>query len=134
MKIKSFEFNLRELAGSMGDFGTLFPLTIGYIVVCGLKPAGFLVMMGLCNIVTGLIYRLPIPIEPMKIIAIVAIAQKWTPSMVYASGFGMGLIWIILAITGIIEWLARITPNSVIRGVQVTLGILLMMESYKMIS
>lgn len=134
MKIKSFEFNLRELAGSMGDFGTLLPLAIGYIVVCGLKPAGFLVMMGLCNIVTGLIYRLPIPIEPMKIIAIVAIAQKWTPSMVYASGFGMGLIWIILAITGIIEWLAQITPNSVIRGVQVTLGILLMMESYKMIS
>ena len=28
----------------MGDFGTLFPLAIGYIVVCGLDPAGFLVM------------------------------------------------------------------------------------------
>jgi len=26
MRIKDFEFNLRELAGSMGDFGTLFPL------------------------------------------------------------------------------------------------------------
>ena len=40
MKIKSFEFNLRELAGSMGDFGTLFPLAIGYIAVCGLDPGG----------------------------------------------------------------------------------------------
>ncbi len=134
MKIKSFEFNLRELAGSMGDFGTLFPLAIGYIVVCGLKPSGFLVMMGLCNIVTGLIYRLPMPIEPMKIIAIVAIAQHWTPSMVYASGLGMGIIWIILAITGIINWIARITPTSVIRGIQVTLGLLLAIEAYKMIS
>lgn len=28
MKIRSFEFNLRELAGSMGDFGTLFPLVV----------------------------------------------------------------------------------------------------------
>ena len=27
----AFEFNLRELAGAMGDFGTLFPLAIGYI-------------------------------------------------------------------------------------------------------
>src|SRR5690554_1222990 len=98
MKIKSFEFNLRELAGSMGDFGTLFPLAIGYIVVCGLNPAGFLVMMGITNIATGLIYRLPMPIEPMKIIAIIAIAQHWTPSMVYASGFGMGIIWIFLAL------------------------------------
>ncbi len=134
MKIKSFEFNLRELAGSMGDFGTLFPLAIGYIVICGLNPASFLVMMGLCNIITGLVYQLPIPIEPMKIIAIVAIAQQWTPSMVYASGFGMGIIWIILAITGIIERIAQITPNCVIRGIQVTLGILLMFQAYKMIS
>jgi len=134
IKIKSFEFNLRELAGSMGDFGTLFPLAIGYIVVCGLNPAEFLVMMGITNIITGLIYRLPMPIEPMKIIAIVAIAQHWTPSMVYASGFGMGIIWIILALTGIIDWIAKVTPNSVIRGIQITLGILLAMEAYKMIS
>ncbi len=134
IKIKSFEFNLRELAGSMGDFGTLFPLAIGYIVVCGLNPAGFLVMMGITNIITGLIFRLPMPIEPMKIIAIVAIAQHWTPSMVYASGFGMGIIWIILALTGIIDWIAKVTPNSVIRGIQITLGILLAMEAYKMIS
>ena len=35
MRIESFEFNRRELAGSMGDFGTLFPLAAGYIVVCG---------------------------------------------------------------------------------------------------
>ncbi|GAI55961.1 unnamed protein product, partial [marine sediment metagenome] len=55
MKIKSFEFNLRELAGSMGDFGTLFPLAIGYIVVCGLNPAGFLMMMGVANIASGLV-------------------------------------------------------------------------------
>ncbi|MFN2220021.1 MAG: hypothetical protein ACK2UA_15545 [Anaerolineae bacterium] len=37
---RDFEFNLRELAGSTGDFGTLFPLTIVYIVVNGLNPAG----------------------------------------------------------------------------------------------
>ena len=73
MKLGSFEFNLRELAGSMGDFGTLFPLAIGYIVVCGLNPAGFLVMMGLANIATGLVYRLPMPIEPMKVIAVVGV-------------------------------------------------------------
>ena len=30
---KDFEFNLRELAGSMGDFGTLFPLTLALITV-----------------------------------------------------------------------------------------------------
>ena len=134
MKIKSFEFNLRELAGSMGDFGTLFPLAIGYIVVCGLNPAGFLVMMGLANIATGLVYRLPMPIEPMKVIAVVAIAERWSPSMVYASGFAMGVIWLLFAVTGIIGWITRVTPNSVIRGIQVALGVLLAIEAFKMLS
>ena len=134
MKIKSFEFNLRELAGSMGDFGTLFPLAIGYIAVCGLNPAGFLVMMGVANILTGLIYRLPMPIEPMKVLAIVAIAQHWTPSMIYASGFAMGVVWLLLAATGVIGWLSRVTPNSVVRGIQITLGVLLVIEAFKMLS
>jgi hypothetical protein len=52
MKIGDFEFNLRELAGSMGDFGTLLPLAIGYMMVCKMNPAGLLIMMGLANIVT----------------------------------------------------------------------------------
>jgi hypothetical protein len=134
LKIKSFEFNLRELAGSMGDFGTLFPLAIGYIAVCGLNPAGFLVMMGVANIVTGLLYRLPIPIEPMKVLAVVAIAQHWEPSMVYASGFGMGIVWTVFALIGVMKWIAKVTPDSVIRGIQVALGIILAIEAIKMIS
>ena len=134
MKIKSFEFSARELAGSMGDFGTLFPLAIGYIVVCGLNPAGFLVMMGLANIATGIIYKLPMPIEPMKVLAVVAIAQHWTPSMVYASGFAMGIVWVIFAMTGIMNVFARITPLSVVRGIQAALGVLLAVQAYKMLA
>ena len=76
MKIGSFEFNLRELSGSMGDMGTLLPLAVGYFAVCGLDPAGLLVMMGLANIATGIVYKLPMPIEPMKVLAVMAIAQS----------------------------------------------------------
>jgi MFS superfamily sulfate permease-like transporter len=134
MKFKSFEFNLRELAGSMGDFGTLFPLAIGYIVVNGLNPAGFLVMLGVANIVTGLVYKLPMPLQPMKVLAVVAIAQKWTPSMIYASGFAMGVIWLIFGATNLVGWIAKVTPRSVVRGIQVTLGILLAGKALELLS
>ena len=134
MRFKSFEFNSRELAGSMGDWGTLFPLAIGYIVVNGLNPAGFLVMMGLANIIMGIVYRLPMPIEPMKVLAVMAIAQHWSPSMVYASGFAMGVIWLVLAATNLVGWIAKVTPQSVIWGIQVTLGVLLAVEAIKMLS
>ena len=134
MQKRPIEFKLHELAGSMGDFGTLLPLAIGYIVVCGLDPAGFLVMMGLANIVSGLVYRLPMPIEPMKALAVVAIAQQWAPSMVYASGFSMGVVWVLLAATGAIVWIARATPAPVVMGIQVTLGILLTTEALRLSS
>jgi len=134
MKIKSFEFSLRELAGSFGDFGTLFPLAIGYIVVCGMDPAGLLVLMGLANIATGLVYGLPMPIEPMKVLAVFAIAQRWPPSLVYASGFAMGAIWLVFGLTGVMKWVARITPRSVIRGIQISLGVLLAIEAFKLIA
>ncbi len=64
--------NMRELAGSLGDFGTLLPLSIGYITICGMNPSGLLITMGLANIATGLLYRLPMPIEPMKVLAVMA--------------------------------------------------------------
>jgi MFS superfamily sulfate permease-like transporter len=134
MRIKDFEFNLRELAGSMGDFGTLFPLAIGYFAVNGLNPAGLLVMMGLANIVTGVIYHLPMPIEPKKVLAVVAITQRWPPSLIYATGFGTGVIWLILGFTGLIQKIAAVTPRSVVRGIQVALGVMLAIEGFKMIA
>ena len=133
MRLGSFEFNRQELAGSVGDFGTLLPLAIGFIVVCGMDPAGFLVMMGLVNIACGLIYRLPMPVQPKKVIAVMAIAHGWTPSMVYATGFGTGLVWLFLGVTGWIQKLADHTPKSVVRGIQISLGLLLGWEGVKMI-
>jgi hypothetical protein len=132
MKIASFEFNLRELSGSFGNLGTFLPLAVGYFAVCGLNPAGLLIMMGLANIMTGIFYRLPIPIEPMKVIAAAAIAQQWSPSMVYAAGFSMGCIWLLFAISDFASRVARMTPAAVVRGVQVTLGLLLIIQGCKM--
>ena len=133
MKRGPYEFNLRELAGSLGDLGTFIPLAIGYISICKVNPAGLLVMMGLANIVTGLVYRLPMPIQPMKVLAVVAIAQSWSPSMVYASAFAMGVVWLLLSVTNVMGLMAKITPLSVVRGIQVALGVLLAMQAVHML-
>jgi MFS superfamily sulfate permease-like transporter len=129
---KDFEFNLRELAGSMGDFGTLFPLAIGFIAVNGLDPAGLFIAMGLSNIALGLLYRLPMPLQPKKVIAVAAIAQKWPPSLIYASGFGLGLTWFILILTGLLRKIIEVTPLFVVRGIQLALGVMLAWEGLKM--
>lgn len=133
-RIGDFEFNLRELAGSMGDFGTLFPLAIGYFAVNGMNPSGLLVMLGIANIATGIVYKLPMPLQPMKVLAVVAIAQRWPTSQIYASGVATGAIWLILSLTGLVQKLAAVTPRSVVRGIQISLGIMLAIEGFKMIS
>lgn len=128
------QFNLRELSGSMGDFGTLMPLAIGLIVVCGVDPAALFVMIGLTNIVTGLVYRLPMPVEPKKVVSAVAIAQGWTAAMVTASGLGLGVIWLVFVLTGAVRKLARVTPVYLIRGIQLALGISLGVQALKMMA
>ena len=127
-----FEFNLRELAGSMGDFGTLFPLAIGYIVVNGIDPAGLFVMMGLVNIATGLVYRLPMPVEPKKVVAVTAITQGWPAPMVYASGLGLGITWFLLVFTGLLRQIVEWTPLFVVRGIQLALGVMLAWQGLEM--
>ncbi|MCC7572384.1 MAG: putative sulfate/molybdate transporter [Candidatus Methanofastidiosum sp.] len=131
MIIKGFEFNLRELAGSMGDFGTLLPLAIGYIVVNGLNPAGFLVMLGLVNIFLGLAYKLPMPLQPKKTVATVAIAQGWTPSLIYSTGFGLGIVWLFLYFTNLIQIIVKYTPKSVTRGIILALGFTLFLTGFE---
>ncbi len=135
---RDFEFNLRELAGSMGDFGTLVPLAIGYIVIVGLNPAGFLVMLGLTNIFLGLVYKIPMPLQPKKVVATAAIAQKWSPSLVYGTGFSLGLAWLGLSFTKIkgeplIEKMSKYTPQCVIRGILLALGISLAIIGFEML-
>jgi hypothetical protein len=112
MNIRGFEFSLGELAGSLGDFGTLLPLAIGYITVCKMNPAGLLVMMGLANVATGLFYRLPMPIEPMKVLAVVAVAQAWTPEKIHTSGLVIGTVWLAMWATGAMDYIAKLVQNT----------------------
>ena len=127
-----FEFNLRELGGAMGDFGTLFPLAIGLIAACDMDPTSLFVTLGLTNIATGVIYRLPMPVEPKKVISVAAIAGNWSASMVSASGLGMGGIWLLLALSGVIHRLASLVPLCVIRGIQLALAASLARQALRM--
>jgi hypothetical protein len=125
---------MRELAGALGDYGTFLPFAVGYITVCGLDPTGFLLVMGLANILTGLCFRLPLPIEPQKVLSTVANAQHGSPSLVYAAGFGSGLVWLLLGLTGWIRHVAERTPRSVVQGIQLTLGVLLAVEGLRLMA
>ncbi|MBD3171748.1 hypothetical protein GF326_04695 [Candidatus Bathyarchaeota archaeon] len=123
MKIKDFEFNLKEFGGSLGDFGTLLPFTVGYIVICGFDPAGLLIGIGLTNILLALIYRLPLPVQPKKVVGSVALSQAWSVSQVLGAGFGIGVIWVVLSLSQRLSDILMKVPRPVVRGIQLGLAI-----------
>jgi MFS superfamily sulfate permease-like transporter len=125
MKIQDYEFSLREFGGSLGDFGTLLPFTVGYIVICGFEPAGLLFGIGLTNIFLALIYKIPLPVQPKKVVGSVALSQAWSVSQVLGAGFGLGVIWVVLSLSQRLSDLLMKVPKPVVRGIQLGLAITL---------
>ena len=120
---RNIRFDRNELSGAFGDIGTDFPLIVSMILVSGLDAASVLIMFGIMQTATGLIYGLPMPVQPLKAMAAIVITQKLSGDILYGGGLAIGLLMLFLAVTGLIDWIARIVPKSVIRGIQFGLGL-----------
>ncbi|GAA5262170.1 hypothetical protein KTGMC3_P0885 [Methanocalculus sp. MC3] len=129
-QMTGIRFSLRELAGSVGDFGTIFPIILGAGIAAGVNVSYAFLGVGLWFIIAGLYYRLPVPIEPMKAIGAIAIAEGLTAGEIAASGIIIGLFLIILGYLKGMETLQRVIPVSVIRGIQVGLALILLRTSF----
>jgi predicted benzoate:H+ symporter BenE len=130
MRIAGNEFNRSELAGAFGDLGTLVPFVVGYITINRLDPQGVLLGFGLLAVVTGLYFRTPMPVQPMKAIATMAIAhpETITPAAIFVSAIVTGLFWLGLGISGAVSWLAALTARPVVRGIVLGLGLTFILE------
>ncbi|MDP4160813.1 MAG: putative sulfate/molybdate transporter, partial [Bacillota bacterium] len=119
-------FDRSEWAGAFGDLGTLIPFIIGYISIMKLDPLGVLFMFGILLIGSGLYYKTPVPIQPMKAIGGAAITQASaiSPGMVWGAGIFTGLFWLILGLTGTLNYVSKIATKPVIRGIVLGLGLL----------
>ncbi|PWF62156.1 sulfate transporter [Shewanella sp. BC20] len=125
---------LGETSGAFADLGTFLPLVLGLIALNQFSPQGIFLGFGLFAILSALFYRRPIPVQPMKVIAALVIAQGLTPGMLQASAMLMGIILLILAFSGAITWLAKQLSQAVSVGIQLAIGLQLMWMGTKMMS
>jgi xanthine/uracil/vitamin C permease (AzgA family) len=63
--------------------------------------------------------------------AVLVITQKLTGNILYGGGLAIGITMFVLAVTGLIDWLARAVPKSVVRGIQFGLGMQLALLAVK---
>ncbi len=123
-----------EIAGSLGDLGTFLPLLVGMSVQNGLSFSSALFFAGLFNVITGMTFAIPMAVQPMKAIAAVALTEGLTVPQILAAGATVSVIILVLGVTGWIDWLNRVVPKSVVRGLQLALGLSLVMKGMQMVA
>lgn len=114
-----------ELGGAMGDLGITLPLAFALVTFSGFSPALLFTLWGAVYVVTGWFYKVPISVQPLKAMAVIAIAGGLAPSLIATASVAYGLLFILLAVTGAIQVLHKLFSPALIRGVQVGIGLVL---------
>ncbi len=127
-------FDRYEVAGAFGDLGTFIPFVIGYIVVTGIDPLGILFTFGIMLICTGLYYKTPVPVQPMKAIGAAAVTQvsAVTPGMVWGAGIFTGIFWLVMGLTGMLDAISKFISKPVVKGIVLGLGLSFIVQGIRM--
>ncbi|HHT9117336.1 MAG TPA: putative sulfate/molybdate transporter [Candidatus Hypogeohydataceae bacterium YC38] len=132
--LQGARWNRQEMAGSLGDLGTFIPLLVGMTIKNGLDFTSALFFAGFFNVLTGLIFTIPMAVQPMKAIAVIAISEGLTVSQVLAAGLLTSAVVLILGVTNLIDVLNRLIPKSVVRGIQLALGFTLLFTGVNLVA
>jgi sulfate permease, SulP family len=117
-------FDRRELAGAVADLGVLVPIAVALIVKNGLSPTAVLLPAGLLYVAVSFVYRLPVPVQPLKAFGAIAIAKGLGQDEIAAGALLMGVIFLVGGRLGLVDLAGRAFPRALIRGVQLTVGLL----------
>jgi SulP family sulfate permease len=134
--IGSLRFDRVELAGSLGDLGTLLPIVVGMILINKLSPTTVFLAFGLFYLMTGYYFRLPVPVQPLKAVGAIAIAypNQITESVIGASGVLFGFILLVLSLSGTLDRVAKLFTQPVVRGIQLALGLIFLKKGIELIT
>lgn len=133
-RAREFKGILSEFSGALGDLGTLVPLAIGLIVINGVNPTTMFAVVGIAYIASGVYFRIPMPVQPLKAVAAIAVSLGLSPSIISAAGLIMGVVLLMLLVPGVLGTLARLFPRPVIRGIQLGLALLLLKAALSLVS
>ncbi|XP_068652360.1 molybdate transporter 2 [Aristolochia californica] len=125
-----------ELGGSVGDLGTYIPIVLALVLVNHVDLCTTLFFTAMYNIVTGLLFGIPMPVQPMKSIAAVAISESetlLTVPQIMAAGICTASVLLFLGATGLMSFFYKFIPLPVVRGVQLSQGLAFAFSAIKYI-
>ena len=124
--------SLGDLTGAIADLGVLVPLVAALVLVNGLDPGAVLIAAGALVLLAGLTFGIPFPVQPLKALTALAVAQAMSPDAIHSAGLQIGLILVLLAVTGFADRLSRLFTLGVIRSLQFAVGTLLVVTAVRL--
>jgi len=115
-----------EVAGALGDLGTFLPdvVALAKSPVSPLpNPSAMVFFSGAWSLWAGLLFDLPMPIQPMHAVVAVALTEGLSYPQIVASSVWLGGAFFVLGALGLITFVQRVIPLSVVRGLQLGLGL-----------
>ena len=128
------KFDRRELAGAVADLGVFVPIAVALIVSNGLSATAVLLPAGLLYLAAALVYRLPVPVQPLKAFGAIAIAKGLGSDEIAAGALLLGAMFLLAGRLGILDLLAKAFPRSLVRGVQLTVGLLFLKIAWGLVT
>jgi hypothetical protein len=128
-----FRIGLGEAAGAVADLGVMVPLATALILVNGLDAGAVLVCAGLLVLGSGLVFRIPFPVQPLKALTAVAVAQQLSPDVIHAAGLEIAAVLLLLSIRHVADVVARVFTKPVVRALQLGVGVLLVVTSARLV-
>ena len=123
-----------DVSGAVADLGIFVPLTAALVLVNGLDVAAVLAAAGALVIAAGLAFNLPFPVQPLKALTALAVAQELPADVIHAAGLQIGALLVLLALTGLADRLSRIFTKPVIRSLQFAVGSLLIVSALRLVT
>jgi MFS superfamily sulfate permease-like transporter len=118
----------------VADLGVLVPLAGSLILVNGLDPGAVLIGAGLLTLAAGLVFGVPFPVQPLKALTAVAVAERLSPDVIHAAGLEIGLFLLLLSMGRVADLLARLFTTPVVRALQFGVGVLLVIAAVRLVA
>lgn len=120
------ELGINEFTGAIGDSLTVLPLVVALALLTNVSLPHVLIAFGVFQVVWGIKYGLPVSVEPMKVLAALAIAGVLTYAELAVAGVVLGVVLLAIGVTGTLARVEKWIGEPVVRGVQFAVGLILL--------
>ena len=131
-KLKN-SFALPEWSASIADLGTLLPLAFALVAYNGFSISRLFLLFGIMYIANGMIYKVPVSVQPLKAMSVIAISLELPADMLAGTAFFYGLLLLLLSLTGIVKGLQKIFTPALVKGIQLGIGLILTEKAMQLV-